>query len=64
MGHKVVGHEQGTSWTKMIELEVADIWIHLTNNLALMDFILDLVLRDIIIITTIILTGGVRGGTC
>jgi len=46
----------------MIQLEVVDIWIHMTRGIALMDFIPALILRDIIVITVIILIGGVRGG--
>jgi len=42
---------------------VEDPQIHLIGGLALMDFTLVLVLRDIITITTNILIGGAIGGT-
>ena len=63
MGHMVVGLEQGIGWTRMIQSEVVDHWIHLTCELELMDYIPTQILRDIIIIIAIILTEGVRGGT-
>lgn len=48
--------------TRRIEItqsEVAYICIHLRGGITLMDFILALVMRDIITITVIILIGGV-----
>lgn len=44
----------------MIQSEVVYLWIHLARGVALIDFILTLVLRDIITITTSILIRGVK----
>ena len=60
MGPILVGLNHDIGWTKMIQSELEDIWIHLTGDLAFMDFIPSLVLRDIIFVTTNILIGGVR----
>jgi len=57
MGHMVEGLDQDISWTKMIELEVENGWTHLTGEVVLMNFILPLVLRDIIVIVAIIIIG-------
>ena len=60
MGHMVVGLDQDTSWTKRIQSEVVDGWIQLTRGVVLIGYILVLVQRDIVVIATIILIGGVR----
>jgi len=59
MGLMVAGLDKDIGWIKMIQLEVEDIWIKLIGGLTLMDFILVHVLRDIKVITTNILIGGV-----
>lgn len=60
MGHMEVVHLEDTCWREIIKSEVTDLWIHWAGGVVLMDFILALVLRDIITITATIIIGGVR----
>lgn len=65
MRRRVIGHMEKdlieeTGWTKVIQSEVADLWIHLIGGVVLIDYTLVMVPKDIITIITIILTGGVR----
>ena len=63
MGHMVANLNQGLGYTWMIQLEVADGWIHLTGEVVVMGSIPILDQIDNMVIIVIILIGGVRGDT-
>lgn len=60
MEHMVVGLMEDTCWIRMTQLKVVDGWIHLTREIVLMGSILVLVQKDKMVITTIIIIGGMR----
>ena len=63
MGNMVACQMEGTFLTKMTWSKVVDSWIHLTGEVVVMGSTLVRVQKGIMDIITIILTGGVRGGT-
>lgn len=58
MEHMVAGHMVGTGWIEMTQSEMADSLIHLIDEVVEMGFTLVLVQTCIMVIITIILTGG------
>ena len=60
MGHMAVGLMVDTGQKEMTQLGMAGSWIHRTEEVMDTDFILALLIGDIIAITATIIIGGVR----